>query len=92
MHDTMTSAQLRAARALLKWTTRDLAEKASVHRNTISAFESGKSEPNSATVQVLARALEAAGVSFTNGGEPGVKLRALGGIIPADKLIASNDE
>jgi transcriptional regulator with XRE-family HTH domain len=75
MHERMTSAQLRAARGLVNWTTRDLAEKTGVHRNTISAFESGKSAPNSATMQVLARALESAGVEFTNGGQPGVKLR-----------------
>jgi hypothetical protein len=44
---------------------------------------------NVASVQ---RALEAAGVTFTNGAEPGVKLRAPGGIIDGDKLNASNDE
>jgi transcriptional regulator with XRE-family HTH domain len=77
MHATLTNAQLRAARGLVNWTTRDLAEKTSVHRNTISAFESGKSSPNSATLQTLARALEAAGVIFVeeNGEGPGVRLR-----------------
>jgi transcriptional regulator with XRE-family HTH domain len=77
MHVTLTSAQLRAARGLVNWTTRDLAEKTGVHRNTISAFESGKSEPNSATIQVIARALESAGVEFIaeNGGGAGVRLR-----------------
>jgi transcriptional regulator with XRE-family HTH domain len=77
MHVTMTSAQLRAARGLVNLTTRDLAEKTGVHRNTISAFESGKSAPNSATRQALANALEAAGVIFVeeNGEGPGVRLR-----------------
>jgi transcriptional regulator with XRE-family HTH domain len=61
----------------MNWTVRDLANCTKVHRNTISAFEMGKTEPNSATLQVLQRALEDAGIVFTNGGEPGVKRRRL---------------
>jgi len=71
----LTSPQLRGARAMLNWTVRDLASRTDVHRNTISAFENGKTEPNSATLQVLRRALEAAGVEFTNGEQPGVRLK-----------------
>jgi hypothetical protein len=37
-------------------------------------------------------ALEAAGVEFTNGGQPGVRLKGPGGTIPAEQLNASNDE
>jgi hypothetical protein len=45
------------------------------------------------TVERLRRALEAAGVEFTNGGQPGVRLKASGGgTIAADELNASNDE
>jgi transcriptional regulator with XRE-family HTH domain len=62
---------------MLNWSVRDLAEHTEVHRNTISAIESGKTKPNSATVQVLRTALEAAGVVFVdeNGHGPGVRLR-----------------
>jgi transcriptional regulator with XRE-family HTH domain len=54
MHETLTSAQLRAARGLVDWTTRHLVERTGVHRNTISAIEGDKSAPNSATVQAPA--------------------------------------
>ena len=37
----MTSAQIRAARGLLDWTVRDLAEPAGVPRNTLSNIETG---------------------------------------------------
>jgi hypothetical protein len=37
-------------------------------------------------------ALERAGAEFINGGQPGVRLRATGGTIPADQLNASDDE
>ncbi len=75
---TLTSAQLRAARGLVDWTVRDLAEKTEVHRNTISAFESDKTTPNASTLAALRRALEAAGVEFIeeNGGGPGVRLNS----------------
>ena len=73
----VTRAQIRAARALVDWTVRDLSERAKVHRNTISAFESGNTEPNPATLTVLRTVLESAGVEFIeqNGAGPGVRLR-----------------
>ena len=66
---------LRAARALLAWTVRDLAARASVHRNTITAIERGKSKPTLGTIAQLQRALERAGVEFINGKRPGVRLK-----------------
>lgn len=73
----MTSAQLRAARGLLNWTVRDLAEAASVHRNTVTNIETGKFKGDDATITAIRTALEAAGVEFIeeNGGGPGVRLR-----------------
>jgi transcriptional regulator with XRE-family HTH domain len=68
----MQKAQIRAARGLLKWTVRDLAEKSGVHRNTISAIENGKSGGDPQTIATLHRALEKGGVVFIKGG---VKLR-----------------
>lgn len=72
----VTSAQLRAARALLNWTVRDLAEKAGVHRNTITRLETEATNPGHAAAAIVA-ALEAAGVIFVdeNGDGPGVRLR-----------------
>ena len=72
----VTSAQLRAARGLLNWTVRDLAERAGVHRNTVTRAETDSTGPGHATAAIRA-ALEAAGVQFLdeNGGGPGVRLR-----------------
>ena len=72
----VTSAQIRAARGLLSWTVRDLAERAKVHRNTITRAETDATGPGHATAAIRA-ALEAAGVVFLpeNGNGPGVALR-----------------
>jgi transcriptional regulator with XRE-family HTH domain len=72
----VTSAQLRAARSLLNWTVRDLAEKAGVHRNTITRAETDETAHGHAVAQAV-RTLEAAGVIFVeeNGAGPGVRLR-----------------
>lgn len=71
----MTSAQIRAARALLNWTVRDLADRAGVHRNTITRAETDATGPGHATAAIRAT-LEAAGVEFieANGGGAGVRL------------------
>jgi transcriptional regulator with XRE-family HTH domain len=74
----MTPAQCRAARALLDWSQQQLAVAAKIGNATIRNFEGGKSTPQNATLDVLQRALESAGVEFTNGDEPGVKLKAKG--------------
>ena len=73
----LTSGQIRAARALLRWSARQLAQKADVHLTTIQRMECGDG-PVGGTVRTLAKvqnALEDAGVEFTsrNGG-PGVRL------------------
>ena len=71
----MTPAQCRAARGLLDWTQDELAAKAAVSVVTVRNFEKGRSSPQRATLEVVRRALEAAGVELTNGGQPGVRLR-----------------
>lgn len=73
----MTSAQVRAARGLLNWTVRELAEKAGVHRNTVTNFETGRYAGSPEAIAAIRRALEEAGVIFLeeNGGGPGVRLR-----------------
>ena len=71
------SAQCRAARGLLAWSQQDLANAASVGIVTVHQLEAGTSEPRRATLQVIRRAFEDAGVEFINenGGGPGVRLR-----------------
>ena len=70
----MTSAQVRAARGLLNWTVRELADKANVHRNTVTNIETGRCAGDPETLSAIQRALERAGVEFTNGKRPGVRL------------------
>jgi transcriptional regulator with XRE-family HTH domain len=69
--------QCRAARALLDWSQQDLADRARVGIVTIRQLEAGVHEPRRATLDVVRRALEAAGVDFIdeNGGGAGVRLR-----------------
>lgn len=72
----VTSAQIRAARGLLNWTVRDLAEKSGVHRNTVTRIETDATGAGHAITAIRA-ALEEAGVLFIeqNGHGPGVRLR-----------------
>jgi len=79
----MQRSQIRAARALLAWSTQHLSEKSGVSIAAIEQIEPGewslKSDPT--TMNKLQEALEAAGVEFiaadANGG-PGVRLHASG--------------
>jgi transcriptional regulator with XRE-family HTH domain len=70
----MTKEQCRAARALLGWKLLDLAAASHVTKNAIQLFETGVTRPHRVTIEALTRALEEAGVEFTNGGKPGVCL------------------
>jgi transcriptional regulator with XRE-family HTH domain len=74
---TVTSAQVRMARAALDWTVRDLAEASRLHRNTITNIETGKYAGDAATLAAIELVLKRAGVEFIdeNGGGPGVRLR-----------------
>ena len=75
----MTSAQMRAARAMLDWSQAKLAEQSGVSVETIKRLErmSGALEATKVgTLDAIKKALVAGGVEFTNGDEPGVKLRA----------------
>ena len=73
----ITAAQVRAARATLKWGVRDLAKKAKVSPNTISRIENG-ADTLIGTMDAIQAALEKAGVEFipANGGGPGVRLKS----------------
>jgi transcriptional regulator with XRE-family HTH domain len=71
----VTAAQVRAARGLIAWSQTDLAKAAGVGKSTVADFERGVREPIKNNLLAMERALEEAGVSFTNGDEPGVKLR-----------------
>jgi len=61
-------AQLRAARAMLAWTSDELARHARVHRHTVRKLECGKAGPQRGTLLRIIAALEAGGVEFVGGG------------------------
>ena len=65
--------QCRMARAALGWGVRELAAAAKVSPDTVARFERGD-ELKERTIDALQRALETAGVEFTNGDQPGVRL------------------
>jgi hypothetical protein len=74
----LNSAQIRAARALIRWTAAELAREAALGLATIKRAELAEGETAMTMANDLAvrRALEAAGVEFIdeNGGGPGVRL------------------
>jgi len=72
----ITSAQCRAARALLQRTQDQLAKDAGVGLSTIISFELEQRRPIRANVAAIRAALESAGVEFIpeNGGGAGVRL------------------
>jgi hypothetical protein len=74
------SSQIRAARAVLRWTGEDLAREAALGLNTVKRAELAEDETSLTVSNDLAvrRALEAAGVVFIDedgGLGPGVRLR-----------------
>ena len=76
----LTSAQIRAARALLDWTQPELAKKAGLSLPTVRRMEGalGPGRSSAANVDAVTRALEEAGVEFISaleGKGAGVRLR-----------------
>jgi transcriptional regulator with XRE-family HTH domain len=72
----VSAAQVRAARALLGWTTRELARRAIVSLSTAQLIEKAGGRPNTSREAQAAvqHTLEAEGIEFTNGDAPGVRL------------------
>jgi transcriptional regulator with XRE-family HTH domain len=62
----VTSGQIRAARSLLKWTGKELAEKSGVGFSTLMRLEAEEGVPNAQakTLEALRKAFEDAGVEF----------------------------
>ena len=71
----MNPGQCRAARALLDWTQPKLAGKATLGLSTIVDFERGRRAVSIEAVAQMQLALESAGVEFTNGDQPGVRMK-----------------
>ena len=77
----ITSEQIRAGRALVRWTIFHLSERSAVGSATIKRIESMAGVPNGrlSTLQAIQTALEAAGVEFvgTPSDGPGVRLGSI---------------
>ncbi len=72
----LTSAQIRAARAMLRWDQAHLADAASVSVETIKRIERLDGDLDSTkagTLKALRLAFEQAGIEFLNDGRPGVR-------------------
>ena len=74
---TITPSQCRAARALLGWSRKQLAQLALIAERTLVDFERGARNPLDRTLSDIRRALEDAGVIFIDENDegPGVRLR-----------------
>jgi transcriptional regulator with XRE-family HTH domain len=77
------------ARAALGLGVRELALAAKVSIDTVARFERGE-ELKERTIEALQRALEAAGVEFTNGDQPGVRLTKAVAVRSPKAAAASN--
>ena len=74
----ITPSQIRGARAMLNLTQAELAARAGISTTGLNNIERGVSDPKASTLSAIQRVLEEAGVEFTNGNEPGVKLKSKG--------------
>jgi predicted transcriptional regulator len=70
----ITAAQCRMARAALRIGVLELAAMAKVATGTITRLEAGE-ELKPRTLEAVQTAFEKAGVEFTNGDQPGVRLK-----------------
>ena len=75
----LTSDQIRAARALIRWSAQRLADESGLSWKTVQRLEAADGVPsvNARTLQKIQESLASAGIEFIdeNGGGPGVRLR-----------------
>ena len=69
------TAQIRAARGLLKWTQANLAHRAAVSTVTLNMIENETVRPREATLSAIQAALESGGVQFLNEDGVGIGVR-----------------
>ena len=71
----ISAPQCRAARGLLGWNTRQLAKNSGIAESTLRDFEKERHVPIARNMTRLIEVFETAGVEFTNGDKPGVRLK-----------------
>jgi transcriptional regulator with XRE-family HTH domain len=78
-HSMITGAQLRMARGYLRWSAKELADRAGVAESTIKRMEHDEGFPiaRGANIEAVYRTLTEAGIIFLpeNGGGVGIRLR-----------------
>jgi predicted transcriptional regulator len=67
--------QLRAARRLLNISQAELAGAAGIHPPHLAKIEAGSIDARPGTIAKLREVIESRGVEFTNGDNPGVRLK-----------------
>ncbi len=87
----ISASQLRAARGLLGWSQDRLAEQAHIPRAGLLDYETGAREIPQMSANILKRALERAGVVFSED-KFGVSLQSAPEVVPLEQLNSSNDE
>ena len=73
---TITRGQLKEARALLGLSQSKLAYRSGLGETGVLEFERGVRRLSARSISSLRAFLESAGVEFTNGGQPGVRMKA----------------
>lgn len=73
----ITSGQIRAARALVRWTGKELAEASGVAFSTLMRLETGEGVPGAQakTLGAIQKAFEEAGIEFIGTPEEGAGVR-----------------
>jgi transcriptional regulator with XRE-family HTH domain len=73
----ITSGQIRAARSLLKWTGKELAESSGVAFSTLMRLETGEGVPaaQAKTLDSIQKAFEKAGIEFIGTPDDGAGVR-----------------
>jgi transcriptional regulator with XRE-family HTH domain len=74
----ITGVQVRMARAALNWTVQDLAARAAISKNTVTAVEAERSDTHATTLAAIERVLVDAGIEFLRD-DSGVGVRLLTG-------------
>jgi hypothetical protein len=88
----LSGSQIRAARALLRWSVEVLARQAFLGLNTIKRAEAkdGRTSLTAANELAIRRAFAAAGVEFTNGDQPGLRLTRTAAVRANESVERSN--
>jgi transcriptional regulator with XRE-family HTH domain len=73
----ITSGQIRAARSLIKWTGKELAEASGVAFSTLMRLESGEGVPaaQAKTLDAIEKAFENVGIEFIGSPDEGAGVR-----------------